>query len=261
MSVVLDTRLTHGPDGAFHPFWSRMLTGFLAHLQSNGWLCTLQLYMPGVPVLPAPAPGVVLATGDRGQVSMFVHETFGQRVFSPVDGDSDDGLHLTLHHDFDAIGNACADYLSNAGCGSVLLLGRTGFPYADAIVAACGRRLAALGIHSQEVPPGENAAVRLHDYLHDGIDGLLDLTAEPAALARGLLGHEIVATNPGPGQIAVLSNADGADPTAVSKMARLSLEGHAVGELAAEYFLADITGKPTTLPDLPFVIHPGQGAA
>lgn len=261
VSIVLDTRLTHGSDGAFHPFWSRVLTGFIAHMQTSGWLCTVQLHHPGVPLLPTPAPGVVLATGDHGQVSMFVHDTFGQRIISPVEGEPHDGLHLCLHHDFDAIGRACADYLSGAHCRSVLLLGRTGFAYSDSILTACRRHLATLGVQAQEVPPGQNAAVRLHDFLHDGIDGVLDLTAEPAALARGLHGHEIVASDPEPGQLVVVSNADGADPTTLPKMARLSLEGHAVGEMAADYFLSGIDGQAAAIPDLPFVIHPGQGAA
>ncbi len=96
VSIVLDTRLTHTADGALHPFWSRVLTGFLARMQTSGWLCAVQLQLPDVPLLPAPAPGVILATGDHGQVSMFVHDTFGQRVFSPVGHDEADAQHLSL---------------------------------------------------------------------------------------------------------------------------------------------------------------------
>lgn len=255
MSVVLDTRLTHTTDGALHPFWSRVLTGFLARMQARDWLCVVQLQHPGVPLLPAPSPGVVLATGDKGQVSMFVQDTFGQHVVSPVDGRATDAMHLCLHHDFDAIGAACAHHLSRAGCGSVLLLGRTGFAYSDAILAACRAQLEDLGVPTQVVAPGDNAAVRLHEYLHDGIDGLLDLSGEPADLQRGLVGHTIVAAKPRPGQIVVLSNADGADPTGVSPIARLSLEGQAVGGLAADFFLAGMNGQEASAPELPFRIH------
>lgn len=257
VSIVLDTRLTHTADGALHPFWSRVLTGFLSRMQAHGWLCAVQLQRPDLPLLPAPAPGVILATGDRGQVSMFVHDTFGQRVFSPVADEHLDGAHMSLHHDFEAIGTACAAYLVDAGCRNVLLLGRSGFAYSDAIVQACLRHLRARGVHARSVPDGENAAVRLHEYLHEGVDGLLDLSAEPGDLQRGLLGHEVVARAPVPGQIVVLSNADGPDPSGLSGIARLSLEGAAVGAMAADYFLAGIENpSDARIPDLPFVIHP-----
>jgi hypothetical protein len=72
-----------------------------------------------------------------------------------------------------------------------------------------------------------------------------------------LLGHEIVVGNPLPGQIVVLSNADGTDPSGASPIARLSLEGHRVGELAAAFFLAGVDDPNSApIPDLPFVIHP-----
>jgi hypothetical protein len=156
---------------------------------------------------------VILATGDRGQVSMFVHDTFGQRVFSPVGALQADAGLLSLHHDFEAIGKACAQYLLDAGCRNVLVLGRTGFAYSDSITDACIRVLRANAVVAQSIPGGDNAAVRLHEYLHEGVDGLLDLSAEPGDLQRGLLGQEVVARAPLPGQIVVLSNADGTDPS------------------------------------------------
>jgi hypothetical protein len=257
-NIVLDTRLTHTADGDIHPFWARMLTGFLTRMQSHGWLCVVQFHTSEAPVFTVPAPAVALATTDLGNPALFVREAFGQTLLSPVEGDATAGR-LALMHNYSEIGSACARYLRDAGCTRVLLVGRTGFTYAEMIVQASADGLREYGITALMAPEDGPVSQRIGEGVTGDVDGILDLSAEPAALAAGLHNRRVVASAPREGEVVVVANADGADPNDQSGWARLSLEGHRSGELAADFLVASTQGRePVPSPELPFAIYPPQ---
>jgi hypothetical protein len=257
-SIVLDTRLTHTTDGDIHPFWARMLTGFLTRMQTHGWLCVVQFQTSDAPVFTIPAPAVVLATTDVGNPGLFLREAFGQTVLSPLEGDASAGR-LTLTHNYSEIGAACARYLHDAGCTRVLLVGRTGFTYAETILQACVDGLRTCGITAVVARGSGPVSQRIAAGIAEQVDGILDLSAEPLALAKGLHNRRVVANAPRTGEIVVVTNADGVDPNDQSGWAHLSLEGHRSGELAADFLVATTQARePVTAPDLPFAIYPPQ---
>lgn len=257
-SIVLDTRLTHTTDGDIHPFWARMLTGFLTRMQTHGWLCVVQFQSTDAPVFTIPVPAVVLATTDVGNPGLFLREAFGQTVLSPLEGDANAGR-LALMHNYSEIGAACARYLRDAGCTRVLLVGRTGFTYSEMIVQGCLDGLRSCGITAVIAPESGPVSRRIATGIAGHVDGILDLSAEPAALAGALHNKQVVVSTPRSGELVVLTNADGVDPNDQSDWARLSLEGHRSGELTADFLVASTQGQePVTSPEMPFAIYPPQ---
>jgi hypothetical protein len=162
-------------------------------------------------------------------------------------------------HNYSEIGSACARYLRDAGCTRVLLVGRTGFTYAEMIVQASADGLREYGITALMAPEDGPVSQRIGEGVTGDVDGILDLSAEPAALAAGLHNRRVVASAPREGEVVVVANADGADPNDQSGWARLSLEGHRSGELAADFLVASTQGRePVPSPELPFAIYPPQ---
>lgn len=260
-TLVLDMRLTHTPDGSMHPFWARVLSGFVARMQIHNWLCIVQFQHAEAPLLPSPTPGVVLASSASGEVSLLVRDAFGQMVLGTDDSDDQDEARLSLHHDYAAVGRDCARYLHAAGCRRVLLLTRTGFAYAEMIMSHTAEALAAAGVEVVGPDLAGTPGARLARGMTTDIDGVFDLSASPVDLAVGLRERTIVRTDPGPGDLVVLTNADGLDPHDPSGFARLSFEGHATGCLAADFFIAAMEDRSAArTPLLPFAIHPPYSA-
>lgn len=246
VTLVLDTDLTHAPDGSMHPFWARLFTGFVARMQTHNWLSIVQFQHAHAPLLPAPTPGMVMASNASGEVSLLVRDTFGKVIMSTTEDEADEGPRLVLQHDYTAVGDACAQHFHEAGCRRVLIVERTGFSYSQQIAARCTERLLA---HDIGVMHGDLT-------LPADVDGLLDMSASPSSLARALRNWDVVASTPRRGQIVVVTNADGLDPTDRSGCARLSFEGEATGCLAADFFVAAMEdGAKARQPMLPFAIH------
>lgn len=256
-NIVLDTRLTHNASGGMHPFWANLLTGLLVHMQQSNWLCTVQLQSADAPVLPASAPGVLLATSDTGRVSLFVRDAFGQTVVSPIPSVNADGPQAILQHDYQAIGAVSAAHFIEASCRCVLLMGRPGFGYSEAIVDACARALQTAGVQCQLAPSQGSTSQRIDAGLTDEIDGMLDLTGERNEVLDGLLGRKVVPSRPALGELVVVTNVDGSDPHDRTGMARLSLEGQRCGARVADYFITMMTdSRDLPAPVLPFCIYP-----